>query len=95
MRPRHPLRRDALRDVRVQRLGASGLSVAAEGDLLDAGLARGLKTVADLFDQRVKRKSLSRIERDRKLGLVTGTVDGWGMKSAAMVIEAVFEDLAL
>ena len=83
-------------------MGAGIAYVSAEAgievrlrDRDEASVARGLKTVADLFDQRVKRKSLSRLERDRKLGLVTGTTDASGMKSAALVVEAVFEDLAL
>lgn len=97
-----PLPVDKIGVVGAGLMGAGIAYVSAEAgievrlrDKDEAGLARGLKTVADLFDQRVKRKSLTRLERDRKLGLVTGTVDGSGMKSAALVVEAVFEDLAL
>jgi 3-hydroxyacyl-CoA dehydrogenase / enoyl-CoA hydratase / 3-hydroxybutyryl-CoA epimerase len=61
----------------------------------DAALGRGLKYVADILDGDVKRKKLTRLERDQKLALVTGAVDYSGIRSADLVIEAVFEDLAV
>jgi 3-hydroxyacyl-CoA dehydrogenase / enoyl-CoA hydratase / 3-hydroxybutyryl-CoA epimerase len=61
----------------------------------DAGVGRGLKYVREIYDERVKRKSMTREERDQKLALVSGTTDYSGMKSADIVIEAVFEDLAV
>jgi 3-hydroxyacyl-CoA dehydrogenase/enoyl-CoA hydratase/3-hydroxybutyryl-CoA epimerase len=59
----------------------------------DAALGRGLKQIAGILDERAKRKRLTRREREEKLALVTGTTDYSGMKSADVVIEAVFEDL--
>jgi len=59
----------------------------------DAALGRGLKQIAGILDERVKRKRLSFRERQDKLVLVTGTTDYSGMKRAGVVIEAVFEDL--
>src|SRR3954467_2731703 len=59
----------------------------------DAALGRGLKQIAGILDERVKRKRLSFRERQDKLMLVTGTTDYSGMKRAGVVIEAVFEDL--
>jgi 3-hydroxyacyl-CoA dehydrogenase / enoyl-CoA hydratase / 3-hydroxybutyryl-CoA epimerase len=61
----------------------------------DAGLGRGFKQIAGLFDERVKRRRLTRREREEKLSLVTGTTDFSGMRTAEVVVEAVFEDLKL
>ena len=72
----------------------AGISVRLK-DKDDAGLARGVATIASLYDERVKRGGLSRIERDQKMSLVTGTTDTSGIGNADVVIEAVFEDLAL
>ena len=61
----------------------------------DAGLGRGLKYVADLYDERWKRGALTPAERAQKLALVTAATDYSGLGRADVVIEAVFEDLAL
>lgn len=72
----------------------AGLPVRLK-DRDDASVARGVKYVADLLDEDVKKKKLTRIDRDKKLALLTATTDYSGMKSADLVIEAVFEDLAV
>src|SRR6267142_139114 len=59
----------------------------------DAALGRGLKQIASILDERVKRKRLSWREREDKLALITGTTDYSGFRRAGVVIEAVFEDL--
>jgi 3-hydroxyacyl-CoA dehydrogenase/enoyl-CoA hydratase/3-hydroxybutyryl-CoA epimerase len=61
----------------------------------DAALGKGVKYVADILDGRVKKKQMTRIERDKLLAGLTTTTDTTGMKSVDLVIEAVFEDLAL
>jgi 3-hydroxyacyl-CoA dehydrogenase/enoyl-CoA hydratase/3-hydroxybutyryl-CoA epimerase len=61
----------------------------------DAALGRGLKQIASLLDEAVKRKRLSWREREERLGLITGTTDYSGMKTADVVIEAVFEELSI
>jgi len=61
----------------------------------DAALGRGLKQIASLLDEAVKRKRLSFREREERLALITGTTDYSGMKTAEVVIEAVFEDLSI
>lgn len=61
----------------------------------DAGVGRGLKYVREIVDERVKRKSVTREEAHQQLALVSGTTDYSGMKNADVVIEAVFEDIAL
>src|SRR5437870_5048689 len=61
----------------------------------DAALGRGLKQIAGILDERVKRRRLTRREREEKMALITGTTDYSGMKNADVVIEAVFEDIKL
>lgn len=72
----------------------AGLPVRLK-DRDDVAVARGVKYVADILDEDVKKKKLTRIEREKKLALLTATTDYSGMKSADLVIEAVFEDLAV
>ena len=72
----------------------AGLAVRLK-DRDDASVARGVKYVAEILDEDVKRKKLTRIEREKKLALLTTTTDYSGLKSADLVIEAVFEDLAV
>jgi 3-hydroxyacyl-CoA dehydrogenase/enoyl-CoA hydratase/3-hydroxybutyryl-CoA epimerase len=72
----------------------AGLPVRLK-DKDDAALGRGFKYVADILDGDVKKKKLTRLERDARLALLSGTVDYSGIKGADLVIEAVFEDLAV
>jgi 3-hydroxyacyl-CoA dehydrogenase/enoyl-CoA hydratase/3-hydroxybutyryl-CoA epimerase len=61
----------------------------------DDGLAAGMKYVAGILDTSVERKRMTRLERDLRLAQITPTVDYSGFHQAQVVIEAVFEDLAL
>ncbi|WP_437590131.1 fatty acid oxidation complex subunit alpha FadJ [Sorangium sp. So ce1000] len=61
----------------------------------DASIGRGLKVVTDILGERVKKRQITPLERDEKLALLTATTDASGLKSADLVIEAVFEDLAV
>jgi 3-hydroxyacyl-CoA dehydrogenase/enoyl-CoA hydratase/3-hydroxybutyryl-CoA epimerase len=61
----------------------------------DAAAARALASVRAPFDERVKRRSMERLERDEAMRLVTVTTDWSGLESVDVLIEAVFEDLAL
>ncbi|MFZ5440949.1 MAG: fatty acid oxidation complex subunit alpha FadJ [Myxococcota bacterium] len=61
----------------------------------DAGVGRALAHVRGLFDERVKRRSLTWREAEKQLALVSATTDYSGFKHADLVIEAVFEDLKL
>lgn len=61
----------------------------------DLGAGRGLKHVRGLLDERVKRRAMSREERDQVMARVTATTDFSGMSRTDLVVEAVFEDLAL
>jgi 3-hydroxyacyl-CoA dehydrogenase/enoyl-CoA hydratase/3-hydroxybutyryl-CoA epimerase len=61
----------------------------------DAALGRGLKQIAAILDERVRRKRLTSREREEKLALISGTTDYSGIGNADVVIEAVFEDLSI
>ncbi len=94
---------------RIERLGVlgagfmgAGIAVTAADQagvsvrMKDADLTRvgkGLKAVADVIGERVKRRSLTRLEGGKKLALVSGGVDYRGFLRADLVIEAVFEDV--
>jgi 3-hydroxyacyl-CoA dehydrogenase / enoyl-CoA hydratase / 3-hydroxybutyryl-CoA epimerase len=57
--------------------------------------ARALGAVGKLVGERVKRKSLTRREGEQLAARVTAGVDLQGFSRADLVVEAVFEDLAL
>jgi len=59
----------------------------------DAALGRGLKQIAGILDERVRRKRLTWREKEEKLALISGATDYSGVRNAEVVIEAVFEDL--
>ncbi|MGC4000383.1 MAG: fatty acid oxidation complex subunit alpha FadJ [Anaeromyxobacter sp.] len=61
----------------------------------DAAGARALASVRGILDERVKKRSIDRLERDEKMRLLTTTTDWSGFASVDVLIEAVFEDLAL
>jgi enoyl-CoA hydratase/long-chain 3-hydroxyacyl-CoA dehydrogenase len=64
-------------------------------DVSPQGLARGHKNIWVGLDKRVKSKSLTPFERERILSNVVGKLDYQGFAQADIVIEAVFEDLAV
>ena len=81
-------------------MGAGIASVAIQSGVVvrmkdkdDAGLLRGMKQISGILDEGVKRKRLTRRERDEKLALVSTATDYSGLRDAGVVIEAVFEDL--
>ena len=83
-------------------MGAGIASVTAEvgipvriKDKDDPALGRGLRQIAAIFEEGVKRKRLTPAERDDKLALITGTTDWSGFKTCDVIVEAVFEDLKL
>ncbi len=61
----------------------------------DVGIGRGLKYVRGILDERVKKKQLTGVERDQLFARLTGATDFSGLRNAELVVEAVFEDLAL
>ncbi|HZJ53456.1 MAG TPA: fatty acid oxidation complex subunit alpha FadJ [Myxococcaceae bacterium] len=61
----------------------------------DASVGRALSHVRGLLDQRVRRRRLDRRGLEKVLSRVTATTELSGFHRADVVIEAVFEDLAL
>lgn len=72
----------------------NGIAVRLK-DKDEAGLGRGFKQVRGILDEQVKKKRITRRERDEKLARLTGATDYSGLKGAEVVIEAVFEDLKI
>lgn len=60
-----------------------------------AGVGRGLKYVRDVLDKKVKRKRMTKLQRDVVMNRVSGTTSYDGFRNVPVVIEAVFEDLGL
>jgi 3-hydroxyacyl-CoA dehydrogenase/enoyl-CoA hydratase/3-hydroxybutyryl-CoA epimerase len=81
--------------------GIAGTAVdqaGVEARLKDADLTRvgkGLKAATDLVRAQLTRKRISRTEFERRVALVTGTADWSGFHHTDLVIEAVFEELAV
>jgi 3-hydroxyacyl-CoA dehydrogenase/enoyl-CoA hydratase/3-hydroxybutyryl-CoA epimerase len=61
----------------------------------DASAAKALAAVRAILDERVKRRSIDRLERGATMRLLTTTTDWSGMESVDLLVEAVFEDLGL
>jgi 3-hydroxyacyl-CoA dehydrogenase/enoyl-CoA hydratase/3-hydroxybutyryl-CoA epimerase len=61
----------------------------------DAAAARAMASVRGLLDERVQRRSIDKLERQATLRLLTTTTDWSGFDRVDLLIEAVFEDLAL
>jgi 3-hydroxyacyl-CoA dehydrogenase/enoyl-CoA hydratase/3-hydroxybutyryl-CoA epimerase len=61
----------------------------------DAAAARALGAVRGILDERVKRRALDRLERGERMRLLTATTDWSGFADVDVLVEAVFEDLAL
>jgi 3-hydroxyacyl-CoA dehydrogenase / enoyl-CoA hydratase / 3-hydroxybutyryl-CoA epimerase len=58
-------------------------------------VAKGMKAVSDVLRERLVRKQITRREFSDQMTLVGGTIDYAGFQGVDLVIEAVFEDLAL
>ncbi|MEQ1689948.1 MAG: fatty acid oxidation complex subunit alpha FadJ [Gemmatimonas sp.] len=83
-------------------MGAGIASVAVQAGsvvrLKDASLDRvaaGWRAVREVLRERLKRRQISRLQMDDMLSQVGVTTDYSGFASAQLVIEAVFEDLAV
>jgi len=64
-------------------------------DTDDVAVGRGLRYVRHVLDERVVREALSALEGDQTFSRLSGTTDYSGVAASDVVIEAVFEDLAL
>jgi 3-hydroxyacyl-CoA dehydrogenase / enoyl-CoA hydratase / 3-hydroxybutyryl-CoA epimerase len=83
-------------------MGAGIASIAVQQGTLvrlkdtdTARIAKGLASVYGVVRERLTRKQITRQQFDDYMSLVGGTTDYSGFESADIVIEAVFEDLAL
>ncbi|MBV6522183.1 MAG: Fatty acid oxidation complex subunit alpha [Gemmatimonadaceae bacterium] len=83
-------------------MGAGIAAIAAQQGTIvrmkDASLDRigkGLAAIRDVLKDRLSKKQITRQQFDDMLLLVGGTVDDSGFGSCDLVIEAVFEDLAV
>ena len=83
-------------------MGAGIASVAVQQNvpvrLKDTDAARvstGLAAVSDVLRERLKKKQITRLQYEDDLILAGGTTDYSGFGHAGLVIEAVFEDVAL
>jgi 3-hydroxyacyl-CoA dehydrogenase/enoyl-CoA hydratase/3-hydroxybutyryl-CoA epimerase len=61
----------------------------------DAGVGRGLSYVRGILEERARKKQITHEELDQVFARLTGGTDYAGLKHVDVVIEAVFEDLAL
>jgi len=64
-------------------------------DMSSAGLSRGIDQVQTYVDKNVKRKKASKLEGEQYMSRLIGTTDYSKFGEVDMVIEAVFEDLAI
>ncbi len=64
-------------------------------DINESGLSNALAYAYKLLDKSVKRRHMAPAERDSLMSLMTTTTEYRGVKDADIVVEAVFEDLAL
>lgn len=72
----------------------AGLPVRIK-DINLAGVNHALQTSWELLSNKVKRRHLSAAQRDQQIARITGGTDYQGFSQRDLVIEAVFEDLAL
>ncbi len=64
-------------------------------DISEQGLSNALSYAYKLLDKGVKRRHMTPAVRDNIMSLMTTTTEYTGIKDADIVVEAVFEDLAL
>lgn len=75
-----------------QGLAAKGRQVVMK-DRDEEALARGLQSISKVFDQRVKRRRMSEVEKRTAMARVHPTTHDEPFRRVDMVIEAVFEDI--
>ncbi|MBI3359197.1 MAG: 3-hydroxyacyl-CoA dehydrogenase family protein, partial [Nitrospirae bacterium] len=64
-------------------------------DVKEDVVERGLKTVRSIYHGRVDKGKMTATEMEQKMALVTGATDYSGFSDVDLVIEAVFEDIAV
>jgi 3-hydroxyacyl-CoA dehydrogenase / enoyl-CoA hydratase / 3-hydroxybutyryl-CoA epimerase len=61
----------------------------------DAAVGRGMKYVRGILEERTRKRQITGEEMEQRFALLTGATDYSGLRHADIVIEAVYEDLAL
>lgn len=64
-------------------------------DMNDKGLSRGIDQIQEGINKKIKRKKILALEGERQMSNLYPTVDYDKLRGCDMIIEAVFEDLAL
>ncbi|RJT26077.1 fatty acid oxidation complex subunit alpha FadJ [Buttiauxella izardii] len=64
-------------------------------DINNDGINHALKYSWDLLDKKVRRRQMKAAERQREMARISGGTDYHGFHNRDIVVEAVFEDLAL
>ncbi|MRT14224.1 fatty acid oxidation complex subunit alpha FadJ [Enterobacteriaceae bacterium RIT711] len=64
-------------------------------DISNDGINHALKYSWDLLDKKVRRRHMKAAERQREMARISGGTDYHGFHNRDIVVEAVFEDLAL
>jgi 3-hydroxyacyl-CoA dehydrogenase/enoyl-CoA hydratase/3-hydroxybutyryl-CoA epimerase len=64
-------------------------------DLNPEALGAGMKEAYRLLDRRRKRRRLTRWQRDKKMSIISPTLDWSGFKQTDVLIEAIVEDLGI
>lgn len=64
-------------------------------DIRSEGIANAIKYSFDILNKKVKRRFMQKSDMQKQLARLTGSVDYSGFSNVDVVIEAVFEDLAL
>ncbi len=62
-------------------------------DINNVSLMRGFEAAADIWNFEVKKKKLSPQDFQKKMGLLTGTLDFSGFQNIDLVVEAIVEDM--
>jgi 3-hydroxyacyl-CoA dehydrogenase/enoyl-CoA hydratase/3-hydroxybutyryl-CoA epimerase len=62
-------------------------------DINHQAVGTGLSAAASVFGRQVKRRRLTRREMQRKMGLITGTLDYTGFGRCDLVVEAIVENM--
>jgi 3-hydroxyacyl-CoA dehydrogenase/enoyl-CoA hydratase/3-hydroxybutyryl-CoA epimerase len=62
-------------------------------DVDPAAVGRGLRAAHEVYERQIRRRRLRARDRDRRMGLISGTTDTSGFGSVDVVIEAVVEKL--
>ncbi|WP_245217720.1 3-hydroxyacyl-CoA dehydrogenase NAD-binding domain-containing protein, partial [Rheinheimera maricola] len=64
-------------------------------DISEKGISAALKYTYDQLNKKVKKRFLRKTDMQKQLLRITGTTDFSGFHDVDIVVEAVFEDLAL